>query len=137
MQFSKTHYHILSLSLLCFIGIVSSTSEDASVWQDIVQKVTEIAKDAGVPRAGEVCFNFLKEDKTCLATYKDGERVQILECNSYVGIGGLDVGICQVKAWIISIALALIVIIPLSILACICCCCCGCCRCRRHNYILL
>ena len=116
---------VLQFLLLCCIGFVSSTGKDASVWQDIVSKATDIARGAGVPRAGEPCLNFGEKDKTCLVQIDDGEFVQvpILECNLLVGIGDIGAGVCQVKSWILYLSLALIIVIPLGLLWSICCFC--------------
>lgn len=125
MHRSNAKYYLVPLCLLYLFGYVSSTG----IWQDIVDKTTEIAKEAKLFRAGESCVAARNVGSSCEERNAEG----ILECNLVLDIGDTGVGVCQVKSWIIGLALALVIIIPLSILACICCCCCGLCGCCRSR----
>ena len=136
MHLSKTKYCLAPLFLLYLFGHVST----AGIWQDIISTATNVAKDARVTQAGEACAAGSGED-SCSIPWRTQRRDEssavaywLLECNLVVDVLGSGVGICQVKSWIISLAISLIIGIPLIILACICCCCCGlCCCCRRQS----
>ena len=154
MHRSKAKYGFVVLFLLCITEIYPLAftlyplhyplaGEEASTWKNIVNKATEMTKDAGVPGAGDICGKWGIDgdsSNTCkFAKNNEGEGVEvtILECNPAAGgtLGRISggVGVCQVKSWIVSLSFALIIIMPLIFLACICCCCCGmCCCCRSY-----
>ena len=91
---------IIPILVLCLTGHVSCCTTDA------VRKATNIAKDAGMPGAGD--------------NFNVGECVDdLLECKNVSEdvVTGL-VKECQVKGWLVGLSVALIVIFPLCILAC-------------------
>ena len=113
--------------LVLIIGVTAASGKEISAWQDIKNSVTNVLRDLGVPRAGEPCVNVGRELNRCIADINGSlEEVPFLECDQYVGIGGVGMGVCNVKSWIVFFALALVAAIPISILCCICCLCCGC-----------
>ena len=140
MHYFEVKYNILPLCFLWLTEFVSSIEEEKSAWQNIVDSVTVIAKDAGLYQAGEPCNDFLKDDNTCLEKWRveelwrevESKKIPYLECNKVKEnvTGYLEGrGVCQLKSWFIILMFAIIVIITLTIMACICCCCFGCCSC--------
>ena len=117
----STKQLLLSITLVCFMGIVATSGQDVSVWTDIKISVTNIARSFGVPRAGAKCIDVLGEINTC-------KEVSFMECDPIINIGGfVGAGECRVQSWVVFFTLTLFVIIPLGILSSICCICvCGC-----------
>ena len=123
----------LLMALILIIGVTAASGKDIrqdikTSWQDIKNSVTNVLRDLGVPRAGEPCVNVGRELNRCIADINGSlEEVPFLECDQYVGIGGVGMGVCNVKSWILLLSLALVAAIPISILCCICRMCCRCC----------
>ena len=119
------------MALILIIGVTAASGKDIrqdikTSWQDIKNSVTNVLRDLGVPRAGEPCVNVGRELNRCIADINGSlEEVPFLECDQYVGIGEVGMGVCNVKSWIVFLSLALVAAIPISILCCICCLCCG------------
>ena len=110
-----------SLFFVVFLSAVSITQGNSGVFEDIQISVTNIARNLGVPRAGEKCINFLGDINRC-------EEVSFLECDKFIGITNiLEAGVCRVKLWFVIFILALFVLVPIGILSSACCICvCGC-----------
>ena len=118
----------LLMALVLIVGITAASGKEISAWQDIKNSVTNVLRDLGVPRAGEPCVNVGRELNRCIADINGSlEEVPFLECDQYVGIGGVGMGVCNVKSWILLLSLALVAAIPISIICCICRLCCRCC----------
>ena len=111
----------LSLILAVLLMAVSVTQGNSGVFEDIQISVTNIARNLGVPRAGEKCINFLGDINRC-------EEVSFLECDKFIGITDIiEAGVCRVKLWFVIFILALFILVPIGILSSACCICvCGC-----------
>ena len=126
--------HSLNLKVTClaiivvhFFGIANSTKPDLSGWQEIVDKVTDFARDIGYPRAGQECGIFGKDLERCVVI-EDGnvEEVPFLECSKIFGAFGVGIGECKVKGWAVFLLISAAILIPLSLIMGLACCCMRC-----------
>ena len=110
----------MSLISVVLLMAVSVTQGNSGVFEDIQISVTNIARNLGMPRAGEKCINFLGDINRC-------EEVSFLECDKFIGITKiLEAGVCRVKLWFVIFILAIFVLVPIGILSACCICVCGC-----------
>ena len=110
--------HVLLIATM----IISCSGE--SIWDGIVDKVTDVADNLGFPHAGEVCAVDIGE--SCV--YLDGRRnlveAPFYECKMDIGIKifklELGKGTCQMRSWFVVVVLALAVVAVLALFGCLC-----------------
>ena len=112
-----------NLHLVLIATMIISCSGE-SIWDGIVDKVTDIADNFGFPHAGELCTVDIGE--SCV--YLDGRgnlvEAPFYECKMDIGIkiGKLELGkgTCQMRSWFVVVVLALAVVAVLALLGCVC-----------------
>ena len=115
----KTYnFHLVLIATM----IISCSGE--SIWDGIVDKVTDAAYNLGFPHAGKRCAVAIGE--SCV--YSDGRgnlvHAPFYECKMDIGIMFLDIelgkGTCQMRSWFVVVVLALAVVSVLALLGCVC-----------------
>ena len=114
--------------LLLFPGVANSTKHDLSAWEEIIDRVTNFAKEIGYPRAGAPCVDLGKDLQRCVVVDEDRnvEEVPFLECDQLVGVLGVGLGVCKVTGWAVFLLIAVVITIPVSLIMGLACCCMRC-----------
>ena len=129
MDSSNLKLAILPMIIFLFFpGVANSTKHDLSVWEEIIDSVTNFAREIGYPRAGHPCVDLGKGLQRCVAVDEDGnvEEVPFLECDQLVGVLGVGVGECKVTGWAVFLLIAVVITIPVSLIMGLACCCMRC-----------
>ena len=115
------------LALVLFTGVANATKDDLSPWEEVVDRVTNFAREIGYPRAGTPCGKLGSLDR-CVAVDEDGnvEEIPFLECDQLVGAFGVGLGKCKVKGWAVFLFIAVLIVIPVSFIMGLACCCMRC-----------
>ena len=58
---------IMALTIVFVVGVAASSGQEVSAWQDIKNKMTEVLRNLGLPRAGQPCVNVGRDFNRCIA----------------------------------------------------------------------
>ena len=115
---------IYNIHLVLIATMIISCSGE-SIWDGIVEKVTDVFDNLGLPHAGEPCAGKIGEP----CAYWDG-RGNRIEAPAYIckmtfiefkiGKSGVGAGTCQMTSWMVVIVLALAVVAVLALVGCLC-----------------